>query len=56
MAKREYHGYTGTRVYHIWRQMRYRCSNPKAPEYKNYGGRGIKVCERWNSFANFIAE
>jgi hypothetical protein len=56
MAKREKHGFTGTRVYHIWRQMRYRCSSPKAPEYKNYGGRGIKVCKRWDSFNNFLAD
>lgn len=34
--------------------MRYRCNNPNAPEYKNYGGRGIKVCERWSNFQNFI--
>lgn len=56
MIKREKHGFTGTRVYHIWRQMRYRCSSPKAPEYKNYGGRGIKVCKRWDSFKNFIED
>ncbi len=58
MAKRrrEKHGMTGTRVYHIWRQMRYRCSSPKAPEYKNYGGRGIKVCARWESFEDFLSD
>ena len=53
---RERHGMTGTRVYHIWRQMRYRCSSPKAPEYKNYGGRGIKVCWQWNMFGAFYED
>lgn len=55
--KREKHGMHKTRIYHIWRQMRYRCSNPNAPEYKNYGGRGIKVCDRWQeSFLSFLAD
>lgn len=36
--------------------MRQRCSNPKATGYCNYGGRGIKVCERWMSFKNFITD
>jgi hypothetical protein len=56
MRTREQHGFTGTRVYHIWRQMRYRCSSPNAPEYKNYGGRGIRVCARWDQFTNFITD
>lgn len=33
--------------------MKQRCNNPNDPSYKNYGRRGIKVCERWQSFANF---
>jgi hypothetical protein len=36
--------------------MRDRCRNPKHRAYKNYGGRGITVCERWNSFENFYAD
>lgn len=37
--------------------MRQRCSNPNQPHYERYGGRGIKVCRRWNnSFAAFLAD
>lgn len=36
--------------------MRVRCRNPKDRNYRNYGGRGITVCERWDSFANFITD
>lgn len=37
--------------------MRSRCGNPRSTGYKNYGGRGIKVCDRWaNSFENFLAD
>jgi hypothetical protein len=36
--------------------MRQRCNNPNASSYKNYGGRGIKICERWSSFLNFLAD
>jgi hypothetical protein len=36
--------------------MHYRCKNPNYPWFRDYGGRGIKVCERWNSFENFLAD
>lgn len=35
-------------LYTIWRQMKYRCQNPGAQNYHNYGGRGIYVCDEWN--------
>lgn len=41
------HGLEGTRIYHIWTGMIYRCYNEKHPRYKNYGGRGITVCDEW---------
>jgi len=41
-------------IYRAWVQMRQRCNNPKNPDYHYYGGRGIKVCERWNDFSNFF--
>lgn len=46
-----------TPEYSIWVLMKYRCSNPNSPDYANYGGRGIRVCERWReSFAAFLAD
>lgn len=48
------HGYKGTRIYNIWCDMRKRCNNPNYKEFHYYGGRGIKVCDRWNLFENFL--
>lgn len=50
------HGMTKTPTYRGWHGMRQRCANPKATGFKNYGGRGIKVCERWLDFENFLAD
>jgi hypothetical protein len=47
------HGMSRTRIYHIWLAMNARTSCPKHAEYKNYGGRGIKVCKEWKEFMNF---
>lgn len=42
------------KTYNIWRSMIFRCYNPKCDCYHNYGGRGIKVCNRWlESYYNF---
>lgn len=54
--KRFKHGLADTPVHRVWIGMRSRCNNPKTREYANYGGRGIKVCERWDSFENFVAD
>jgi len=43
-------------LYSLWKEMRTRCSNPKRKDYRHYGGRGIRVCERWNSFEVFIQD
>lgn len=53
---RHKHGMCSERIYRVWTSMRARCSNPNDASYHNYGGRGIKVCERWNSFGNFFAD
>lgn len=42
------------KLYCIWKKMRQRCLNPNDSKYHLYGGRGIKVCERWNNFKNFL--
>jgi hypothetical protein len=42
------------RLYKIWRQMKQRCFNPKHIGYKNYGAKGIKVCDRWLDFNLFL--
>lgn len=49
-------GAAGTPDYSIWRGMLTRCLDPLNKDYPNYGGRGITVCERWLSFANFTAD
>lgn len=51
------HGMYGTRLYRIWNNMKNRCYNKNVKAYKNYGDRGIKVCDEWldkkNGFKNF---
>lgn len=42
--------------YRTWYGMIYRCSNSNDKEFKNYGARGIKVCQRWLIFENFLAD
>lgn len=43
-------------IYTRWKNMHQRCSNPRNPAYKNYGARGIFVCERWRDFRSFEAD
>ena len=47
------HGLTGSPEYKSWSSMKDRCVNPNNKSYKNYGARGIKVCERWRGEENF---
>lgn len=50
------HGMSRTKVYQVWRGMIKRCHLDTSPGYANYGGRGIKVCERWHSFEAFYQD
>ena len=51
------HGKSYTKVYTCWEGIKQRCCNPKTKAYKDYGGRGIQMCERWkNSFEMFLAD
>lgn len=45
-----------SRTYHIWKTMRQRVMNPNCYDYKYYGARGIKVCDRWNDYLLFLAD
>lgn len=47
------HGMSGTRPYRIWTNMMSRCYNSKSTSFGGYGGRGIRVCDRWHSFILF---
>jgi hypothetical protein len=45
-----------TPEYQAWASMRARCAAPGRRDYVRYGGKGISVCERWNDYANFLAD
>ena len=47
------HGLSNTHLFRIWCDMRKRCTNPNQKHYHRYGGRGITVCEEWQSFELF---
>lgn len=51
------HGLSYTAEYRVWQTMRLRCHDPNNRAYADYGGRGIRVCDRWrNSVENFLAD
>ena len=55
------HGMRSTKIYGIWGAMLSRCNNPNSGSYRNYGGNGVTVCDRWDpkkggSFANFYED
>lgn len=51
------HGMTRTRTYKTWAEMKRRCYCEKDRQFKDWGGRGITVCDRWlNNFENFLAD
>lgn len=55
-SKSTSHGMSHTPLYAVWRTMLQRCNAANFRQYKDYGGRGIKVCERWYKFENFLSD
>lgn len=58
-VRNQTHGLRKHPLYHVWWSMQQRCSNRADPAYYRYGGRGIRVCDRWQGafgFVNFIAD
>lgn len=47
------HGLSGSRLYNIWANMLARCGNENYPQFSDYGGRGISVCNQWHDFTKF---
>lgn len=50
------HGKSGHTIYTVWKNMIARCTRPSYIQYADYGGRGIKVCDRWRRFEDFYAD
>ncbi len=50
------HGLTSHPLYYVWCDMRHRCTRPTHQAYAYYGGRGIRVCPRWESFELFLED
>lgn len=50
------HGLSDNPEHRTWTRIRERCNNPNHGDYARYGGRGIKVCARWDVFENFLAD
>lgn len=54
LKRNKSHGMRHTKIYGVWCTMISRCENPHVSCFDDYGGRGIKVCERWHEFQNFF--
>jgi hypothetical protein len=50
------HGMMKHPLYSQWRGMMQRCQDPNQKQYKYYGGKGIKVCDRWHDFPSYLAD
>ena len=51
---RRTHGMKRTKIYSVWQMIKYRCNNPHYHQWKDYGGRGISICDEWaNDFQVF---
>lgn len=49
-------GHRRTAEYQSWYAMKQRCTNPNVRQYKDYGGRGIRLCRRWQHYEHFLAD
>lgn len=54
--KNKTHGRSQSSEYRIWHQILRRCCDPKSADYYSYGRRGVKVCDRWRNFSNFLSD
>ena len=50
------HGMRFSREYRIWDGMKKRCFSPACASYKNYGAKGVSICEKWMSFEGFFED
>jgi len=50
------HGMTETSIYKIWSGMRSRCLNSNSNVFSYYGGKGVRICERWEAFEAFLED
>ena len=50
------HSIKDSKIYRCWKNMKDRCLNPKNKSYQYYGGRGIKICDEWLNFENFLSD
>ena len=55
-TRKRKHGLSGTPEYNSWQAMIQRCTNIKSKQYPRYGGRGIKICDRWLDINNFLLD
>lgn len=56
ISARTTHNMTHSGTYKSWQMMKARCSCPNYTQFKDYGGRGITVCDRWLKFENFLED
>lgn len=55
-APNKRHGLSRTPIHNCWQEIFQRCENPNDEGFKNYGGRGITICDRWRTFENFLED
>lgn len=51
--RRRTHGGSTERLYTVWEGIKKRCYSPSCPDYKDYGAKGVKMCEEWHDYGSF---